>query len=509
MKASPQITPGNIESVDSTLGGVVDALPGVVWTARPDGDLDFLNQYWCEYTGLTASEGYGQGWLAALHADDRLEILERWQAILATGEPREMEARIRRFDGEYRWFTFRTHPVIDASGQVIQWCGVNIDVEERKRSEETLNASEHLFRLIVDNLPTLVSLRSPTGGLEFANRHVLEYVGATLKELQALETTGPVHPEDRPHLLAAWEVAIRTGEPYDIEVRRRRADGVYRWFHSRGFPLRDADGRIVTWYLLGTDIDDRKHAEDALQRAQSELSHVSRMTTLGEFAASIAHEVNQPLGSVINNATACLGLLSTEVPRLEEAREVLREIIEGANRASAVIARVWQLSKKVPFERSVVSLKEVVTDVLVLARYQAEKRQITIRTELAADLPFVLGDRLQLQQVLLNLIVNGMDAMKEIEPSRRSLIISGRSEKLDGEPGCIISVRDTGAGFRLGEIGRLFEAFYSTKPEGMGMGLAISRSIIEAHGGELRAEANEGPGATFLFSLPNAPGFKS
>jgi PAS domain S-box-containing protein len=336
----------------------------------------------------------------------------------------------------------------------------------------------------------------------------LEYVGATLKELQALDTTGPIHPDDRPSLLAAWKVALETGKPYDIEVRRRRADGVYRWFHSRGFPLRDTEGRIVTWYLLGTDIDDRKRAEEALQRAQSELAHVSRMTTLGELAASIAHEVNQPLGTVVNNASACLNLLSKGTAEHEEAREVLREIIEEADRASAVIARVRQLSKKVPYERISVNLREVVTDVLVLARYQAGNRQITIRTYLPDDLPPVIGDRLQLQQVLLNLVVNGMDAMKEIEASKRILIISGRSETEDGELGCLIAVQDAGTGLQPEGMNRLFEAFYSTKPEGMGMGLAISRSIIEAHGGKLWAEANQGQGATFLFRLPDACGVK-
>ena len=505
MKASQEPNPRNIDSI---LGLAVGALPAVVWTAGPDGEIDFLNQFWCEYTGVAVDGGYGRGWLASIHQEDQPELLDRWKVVLATGEPQEMQARLRRFDGQYRWFVFRARPLRDASGRILKWCGVSIDVDDRTRTEETLNASEHRFRLIVDNLPTLVSLRTPAGDLEFANRHVLEYVGATLQELQALDTTGPIHPDDRPNLLAAWNVALETGEPYDIEVRRRRADGAYRWFHSRGFPLRDTEGRIITWYLLGTDIDDRKRAEEALQRSQSELAHVSRMTTLGELAASIAHEVNQPLGTVVNNASACLNLLAKGTSELEEAREVLKEIIDEANRASAVIARVRQLSKKVPYERIVVNLREVVTDVLALARYQAGTRQITIRTDLPNDLPPVIGDRLQLQQVLLNLVVNGMDAMKEIEVPRRILIISGRSETQDGKLGSLITVQDAGTGFQPEGMNRLFEAFYSTKSEGMGMGLAISRSIIEAHGGKLWAEANQGPGATLLFRLPDAGGVK-
>jgi len=233
------------------------------------------------------------------------------------------------------------------------------------------------------------------------------------------------------------------------------------------------------------------------------------MTTLGELAASIAHEVNQPLGSVVNNANACLSLLPNDAPQFAEIREALTEIIEGADRASGVVARVRQLSRKVPYERILVNLKDVVTEVSALARHEAITRQVTIRANLNDNLPSVWGDRLQLQQVLLNLVVNGMDAMNGIEASNRVLTISGRSEMRDGEPACLVSVQDAGTGFRPEELSRLFEAFYTTKSEGMGMGLAISRSIIEAHGGKLWAEANQGAGAALFFSLPDAQNAKS
>jgi signal transduction histidine kinase len=242
-----------------------------------------------------------------------------------------------------------------------------------------------------------------------------------------------------------------------------------------------------------------------LQTAQAALAHVTRVTTLGELTASIAHEVNQPLGSVINNANACLSLLPNGAPQLDEVRAALAEIIEGADRASAVISRVRQLSRKVPCERILLNLRDVITDILALARYEAASRQVTIGTNLTDDLPPVLGDRVQLQQVLINLVVNGMDAMNTIEVSKRVLIISGRREVREGKPGCLLSVQDAGTGFKLDEMDRLFQAFYTTKPQGMGMGLAISRSIIEAHGGRLWAETNQGLGATFLFSLPAAP----
>jgi C4-dicarboxylate-specific signal transduction histidine kinase len=247
---------------------------------------------------------------------------------------------------------------------------------------------------------------------------------------------------------------------------------------------------------------ERKRAEAALQKAQAELAHVTRLTTMGELTASIAHEVGQPLTGVINNANACLGLLPDGAPKLEEVREALTEIIDDADRANAIIMRVRQLSKRAPIEKSLLDLRDVVKDVLALARYESGTRRITIRTELSNDLPLVSGDRVQLQQVLLNLVMNGMDAMNSVEEQKRILSLFGRREARDGVPAVLLCVQDAGFGLKPEEMDRLFEAFYTTKPQGMGMGLAISRSIIEAHGGRLWAEPNQGPGATFLISLP-------
>ncbi len=220
---------------------------------------------------------------------------------------------------------------------------------------------------------------------------------------------------------------------------------------------------------------------------------------------SIAHEVNQPLTAVVNNANACLSLQPKGAPNFGEVRDALTEIIDDADRASAVIARIRQLARKAPSERILLDLRDVTTDVLTLYRHESVSRRVTIRTELPNELPPILGDRVQLQQVLLNLVVNGMDAMNAVEESKRVLIICARREKRDGKPEALVSVQDAGTGFKPEEVDRLFEAFYTTKPHGMGMGLAISRSIIEAHGGRLWAEPNQGPGATFLFSLPATP----
>jgi len=249
---------------------------------------------------------------------------------------------------------------------------------------------------------------------------------------------------------------------------------------------------------------EREQAEEALRQAQADLAHVSRVTTMGELTASIAHEVNQPLTAVVNNANACLDLLPKGAPNVEEVREALAEIIDDADRASAVILHVRQLAKRAPIEKSLLDLRDVVKDVLALARYESAARRVTIHTDLPEDLPSVSGDRVQLQQVLLNLVMNGMEAMNTVEESKRVLTICGRLETRGGMRAASLRVQDSGTGFKPEEMDRLFEAFYTTKPQGMGMGLAISRSIIEAHGGRLWAEPNQGPGATFLISLPSA-----
>jgi hypothetical protein len=241
-----------------------------------------------------------------------------------------------------------------------------------------------------------------------------------------------------------------------------------------------------------------------MRKTQAQLAHVARVTALGELAASIAHEVNQPLTAIINNANACLALLPSDTKQLDDVREALSDIVNDADRASAVLARIRGLVNKSPLLKTRLHLRDVVSAVLVLARNEAATRRVTIHTEIPEDLPFVSGDHVQLQQVLLNLIMNGMDAMNSVEEQKRLLLISGRSDVYEGRPASTIAVQDCGVGLKTEQMDRLFDPFYTTKPQGMGMGLTISRSIIEEHGGRSWAEPNEGPGATFLISLPAA-----
>ena len=483
---------------------IVDTIPGLVHTMTAAGEVEYINQQILDYFGKTRDEL--KDWTSndILYPDDRASVVDRWIQSVKTGLPFDLEHRVRRADGTYRWFHSRGLPLRDTDGQVVRWYNLLIDIDDRKRAEEALRASERELRLIAESIPGMIVVNTPDGANEYSTQRLLDYLGKKLADLKDLKWVSIVHPEDADSMVNKWLDSVKTGRPLEINYRMRRADGVYRWFQSRVEPLVNEEGKILRWYGLIIDVDNQINAAEALRKSQAKLAHVSRLTTMGELTASIAHEVNQPLTAVVNNANASISLLPKDTPGLEEVREALTEIIEDANRASEVIARVRQLAKRAPVEKSLLDLRDVVHDVLGLARYESVARHVTIRTDLSKDLPSVSGDRVQLQQVLLNLVINGMDAMNKVEESKRVLTICGRRETHDGTFEARISVSDSGVGLKPEEMERIFEAFYTTKPQGMGMGLAISHSIIEAHGGRLWAEPNQVPGVTFLFSLPTA-----
>jgi PAS domain S-box-containing protein len=869
--------------VHDELNPVVDALPGLVWTALADGEVDFLNQRWCEYTGLTVGELSGAGWHAAVHPEDLPRLLERWQSIVASGAQAETEARLRRFDGAYRRFVIRACPLPDASGQAVRWCGINTDIEELKTAEVDLPVGGADFHSIADSIPALIAFMTPTGEVESVNRHTLEYFGVTLAELRQWSASGgAVHPDDLPAVVAKWMRSVETGEPYDIEHRMRGEDGTYRWFHIRGLPLkngdgrilrwcvlqtdiddqkraeeelrasetnlrqivdnipalvctissdgqvlypnrpfleffgktieemkswrtnevihpddlprviaefthsltsgtsmdsevryrradgvyrwsqlqivpvRDTEGRITVWYGLITDIDDRKRAEDELRRSEarktaildsaldcivaidhrgvitefnpaaerafgyrrdqavgkyladviippslreqhrqgfarylatgearvlgrriemtavradgsefpvelsisrisidgppsftgylrdiserkraeeelqrseaflaegqrlsragsfswrvdtgeirwseqvyrifeldsdlpvtleligsrvhpedltwmqdmveraqagrdfeyehrlqlpgnrvkylqlmahgtrtsdgqleyigavqdvterrlaeealgkvrSELAQMNRITSLGALTASIAHEVNQPLSGIVTNASTCLRMLSADPPNVDGALETARRTIRDGNRAADVITRLRALFGKKDAQIEPVDLNEATREVIALSLSELQRNRVMLRTELGDELPPVMGDRVQLQQVILNLVRNASDAMNGVEDRPRQLSV--RTER-DSDDAVRMMVQDSGTGVDPRNMDRLFDAFFTTKSAGMGMGLSVSRSIIESHHGRLWAAPNDGPGTTFSFSIPRAP----
>jgi PAS domain S-box-containing protein len=354
------------------------------------------------------------------------------------------------------------------------------------------------LRLAIDTIPGLVWSALPDGSAEFLNQRWLEYTGLSLKE--GLDWGGKVavHPEDLARFMDEWKAALAEGKPLETESRLRRADGEYRWLLIRAVPLRDEVGKIVKWYGASADIEDRKRAEETLRKAESELAHVTRVTTMGELAASIAHEVNQPLSAIVNNGSACMRWLNGAAPNLDEARDATRRIIRDGNRAGEVITRIRALLRKTDAEKSRLDINQIIRDVVTLTRNEATGKGVSLRMELGAGLPPVLGDRVQLQQVILNLIMNGIEATSSATGRPRELLISSRQHESDK---ALVAVRDSGVGLDGQDLEKLFDAFYTTKPQGLGMGLAISRSIVEDHGGQLWATPNDGPGATFQFTL--------
>src|SRR5260221_295742 len=250
---------------------VFDTIPTLAWSARPDGSADFFNRRWLDFTGLSVEQARDWGWTVALHPDDLKGLVDYWRSVLAAREPGEIEGRLRRFDGVYRWFLFRATPSFDNEGVVVKWFGTNTDIEDRKRAEDALRARELNLRQIVDTIPGFVCTLSAAGEVELLNRQTLEYFGKTTEELKNWATSDAVHPDDLPRVIDAWRCSVETGQPYVVELRQRGADGVYRWFQSRALPARDTEGSITGWYMLLTDIDDRKRAEEALQSNEQSL----------------------------------------------------------------------------------------------------------------------------------------------------------------------------------------------------------------------------------------------
>jgi len=362
----------------------------------------------------------------------------------------------------------------------------------------TLQSSEDRLRLVIDTIPAHAWSARPDGSIDFVNQRFLEFTGRTMEEILGWGWGSLVHPDDLTRYVGEWQAAVGTGEPMESEARVRRMDGDYRWLLIRNVPLHDKPGNIVSWYGTAIDIEERRRAEEALRQSQADLARVNRMTTLGELTASLAHEVNQPIAAAVTNANTCLRWLTRDHPDVEEARAAAARIVKDGTRAAEIIKRIRLLFKKSTPQRESVDTNEVIREMIVLLRGEATGYSISVRTELAEDLPQVMGDRVQLQQVLMNLMMNGIDAMKDVYGTRELTIKSQRG----GNEELLVSVSDTGAGLPSQQADQIFKAFFTTKVQGTGMGLSISRSIVESHGGRLWAAENSPRGASFYFTLP-------
>lgn len=609
--------------------GLLQHLPVSAWTLNPDGTPDFVNQVWLKFSGQTLDfvRSHPEAWMAAVHPDDHETASRAFRDGVLSGQGFAVETRsLRAHDGVYRWHLNQAVALRDAEGKVVKFVGTTTDIDDQKRAEHEMRASETNLRQIIDGIPGFVCTLSPDGQIELPNRRMLEYFGKTIEEVNFWATNDIVHPDDLPRVAAEMRHSFATGTLFDSELRYRRADGVYRWFHVLILPFRDPEGRVIRSYGLITEIEDRKRAENELKRSearhrvvvetasdavvsideggaiilanpatkrifgyapedligkpltilmpgaarklhdsglkqyletgtkrlnwqgtemtamrangeefpaavsfgemivgqrrvftgfirdisekkraeaelrntQAELSRMMRVMTIGQLTASIAHEVSQPLSGIIMNASTCLRMLKSAPPNIDGARETAQRTIRDGNRASEVITRLRTLFSKKQIDVESVDLNEAAREVIALMSGELQRNDVILKSEFGDDLPAINGDRIQLQQVILNLLRNGSDAMNGIEDRPRNMVV--RTELEDGH--VRLSVRDSGVGFSPDVAGQMFEPFYTTKSDGMGVGLSVSRSIIEANRGRLWATANDGPGATFAFSIP-------
>jgi PAS domain S-box-containing protein len=617
--------PNDRERREFSLRSVMDTIPGLVWSALPDGDVEFCNQRWLDYTGMSFNEIKGWGWTAAIRPEDITDLQERWRAALEQATSFEAEARMRRADGCYRWFLIQALPLRDSGGRIIRWYGTNTDIEdlklaqeelrkqtsrldelfeqapeavavlstddrivrvnkefarmfgyepdevlqlpindlivpeaqiesaraytrllkeggrvevetvrrrkdgieidvsllavsvtasgepvvnyaiyrditERKRAEERLRESEARFQAMADTAPVLIWMTGTDALCNYFNKPWLDFTGRTMEQEVGPGWTEGVHPDDVQGCFDGFLPAFHARKPFRMEYRLRRADGEYRWLMESGIPRYTGAGEFVGYIGSNIDITDLKRAAAERQRLrelEADLAHINRVSMMGELTASLAHEIKQPIAAALMDAKTCVRWLRRDTPDVAEGCEAASRMIKDATRAAEVIDRVRSLYRRDTSDRELLDINEIIGEMIILLHDKADRTSISIRTELASGLPRITADRVQLQQVLMNLMLNGIEAMKD---ANGELTITSRMTN-DGQ--VLISVSDSGIGLPIGEGDRIFEAFFTTKEQGTGLGLSISRRIIESHGGHLWACANTGSGATFQFTLPS------
>jgi PAS domain S-box-containing protein len=439
--------------------------------------------------------------LDRVHPSDHGTVQQNIDLAIHTGKDFAQDYRLLLGGGTTKYVHSIGHPVTNRFGEIIEIIGAATETTDRVYAERALKRSEFYLAEAEKISHTGCWARNPTTGELFWSQEEWRIFGLDPKktELSYQMFLNMIHPDDRPPLEMISASAVRSGKPYDIPFRIILNDGSIKHLHSVGNPVFHESGQVREYIGVTMDVTDRKRTEVALQEAQSELARVARLTTIGEFAASIAHDFIQPLAAAVANGEAARRWLNRDVPNLVEAQEAITSAINAADRASEVITRIRALLRNDKPEHLAVDINSVIRDVLSLTNSTLQGRNVLVRTRLPADLPPVRGDRIGLQQVIMNLITNGTDAMSSITDRSRILHIDSQ---IEASGSVLVAVADAGTGFNPGIADRIFDPLFTTKSNGMGLGLSICRSIIEAHGGRLWASPGSPHGAVFQFTMP-------
>jgi PAS domain S-box-containing protein len=491
-----------LQRSERELREVIETIPSMAWSAAVDGAAEFFNGRWLAYAGLTAEQAKGWGWTVAVHPEDLKVLTEYWRTLLASGLSGEIEARLRRFDGVYHWFLFRSTPSLDDQGRVVKWYGTNTEIEGRKRAEQALRRSES-YLAQAQRLAHVGSWawQTPSREALYLSEEWYRIFGFDPKDgmPSAEDRLQRIHPEDRARWQATIDRAIAEKSDYEIEFRILPPQSPVKYIHSVGHPNLGPSGELVQFVGVSMDVTERRQAEEERERLRqklAKLAHLDRVSTMGELTASLAHEIKQPIGAAVTNAEACLRFLDRDRPDVPEAREAALEMVRDSRRAADTIDRVRSFYRKGSLKLELVDPNEVIGEMIAMLHDEAKRHSVTVRTDLSEGLPKVTADRVQLQQVMRNLMLNGIEAMRD-EAGELSV-----KSQLADDGQVLISVTDAGVGLPAGKEDQIFNAFFTTKPRGTGLGLAITRSIVESHGGRVWATANSGRGVTFQFTLP-------
>jgi PAS domain S-box-containing protein len=488
---------------------IIETVPSLIWSTDPAGEPTQLNQRIFDYSGMQLEDFKHGGWEAFVHPDDFPETINVFSHAIQTGTSYQTVHRLRRADGEFRWHHARGEPLRDEEGRIIQWYGLAVDINEAKKAEDRLRRSEAYLaeaqKLSHTGTSVLCGTTTPSPYLYWSDECYRIWGLDPLQGIPSRETVWQrIHPDDRHRVWNEFQDALRHNKDYAGEFRIILPNGTAKYLAATAHHLFSAGAEVAEAICTYIDVTERKRAQEEhekLRRLESDLAHMNRLSIIGEQAASLVHEITQPIATARNNARAAANFLERQPPELGEVREALDCIVADTDRAKEIIDRIRDHIRKAPPRKARFDLNDAIDEVIVLGRSAITKSGASVQTRLAAGSLSVEGDRVQLQQVVLNLVLNAVEAMSSVEAGPRDLLIG--AEQTQGN-GVLVTVRDSGPGIAPENLDRVFEAFYTTKPSGVGMGLSICRSIIDAHGGRLWVAANEPRGAVFRFTLPSA-----